>query len=201
MKHIAIFASGKGSNAKKLIQHFRKNSVAKISLLVCNNPNAEVIEVATEEKIPAILITKKDQQNPSWLIATLQNHKIDFIVLAGYLWLIPAEVIKEFPNRIINIHPSLLPKYGGKGMYGMKVHEAVKAAREKQSGITIHLIDKEFDKGEIVFQATVTLDENDSAQTIVQKIQQLEHEHFANEVEKIILNRAYKQTGISNSNN
>lgn len=187
MKHIAIFASGKGSNAKKLIQHFKNSAVAKISLMVCNNPNAEVISIAAEEKIPALLISKEDQQNPSRLISALHNHKIDFIVLAGYLWLIPAEVIKEFPNSIINIHPSLLPKYGGKGMYGMKVHEAVKAAGEKQSGITIHLIDEEFDKGEIVFQASVTLDENDSAKSISQKIQQLEHEHFANEVEKIIL--------------
>ena len=187
-KHIAIFASGKGTNAKKLIDHFRNNSVAEISLIVCNNEKAEVLSISLEEKIPSILISKND--SPQKLISELRNHKIDFIVLSGYLWLIPVEVIKEFPNRIINIHPALLPKFGGKGMYGMKVHEAVKNSGEKKSGITIHFVNEEFDKGEIIFQVEVLLNNSDTPKTISQKIQQLEHEHFANEVEKIILNRA-----------
>ncbi len=184
MKHIAIFASGKGTNAKKLIDHFRNNSEAKISLVACNNEKAEVLSISSIEKIPYLLISKND--SPQRLITELRNHKIDFIVLAGYLWLIPAEVIKEFPHQIINIHPSLLPKFGGKGMYGMKVHEVVKNSGEKKTGITIHFVNEEFDKGEIIFQEDVLIDENDTALIISQKIQRLEHEHFAKEVEKII---------------
>lgn len=184
MKHIAIFASGKGTNAKKIIEHFKKSSDARMSLIVCNNSKAEIISVAAEENISSLLISKND--SPDKLISELRNHKIDFIVLAGYLWLIPAQLIKEFPNRIINIHPALLPKFGGKGMYGMKVHEAVKQSGENKSGITIHLVNEEFDKGKIIFQAEVLLSETDSPQTIAQKVQQLEHEHFAKEIEKII---------------
>jgi phosphoribosylglycinamide formyltransferase-1 len=183
-KHLAIFASGKGTNAKKIISHFKNNAGAQVSLIVCNNPTAEIISIAAEKNIPVVLISKNDSAEK--IISELKNHRIDFIVLAGYLWLIPAEVIKEFPNRIINIHPSLLPKYGGKGMYGMKVHEAVKASRENKTGITIHFVNEEFDSGEIIFQAEVMLNEFDSPQTIAQKVQQLEHEYFAREIEKII---------------
>lgn len=143
-----------------------------------------MLQIASAEKIPSFLISKNDSLQK--LISELRNHQIDFIVLAGYLLLIPAELIKEFPNRIINIHPALLPKFGGKGMYGMKVHEAVKSSEEKKSGITIHFVNEEFDKGKIIFQAEVLLNENDSPQTIAQKVQQLEHEHFAREIEKII---------------
>lgn len=183
-KHLAIFASGKGTNAKKIISHFKNSTGAQVSLIVCSNEKAGIISIAAEENISAILISKND--SPEKLISELKNHRIDLIVLAGYLWLIPAELIKEFPNHIINIHPSLLPKYGGKGMYGMKVHEAVKASGEKKSGITIHFVNEEFDGGEIIFQAEVMLDEFDSPQTIAQKVQQLEHEYFAREIEKII---------------
>ncbi len=187
MKHIAIFASGKGSNALKIWEHFRNHPEIKVVLIVCNNPKAGIIELATDWKIPVLLISKEDQENPEHLLNELQKHKIDWIVLAGYLWLIPEALIKKFPNRIINIHPALLPKYGGKGMYGMKVHEAVKIANEKQTGISIHLIDEEFDKGEIIFQASVMLDENDTPDSIAEKVHQLEHKHFAEEIEKIIL--------------
>lgn len=186
MKHIAIFASGKGSNAKKIQEHFRNHPEIKVELIVCNNPKAGIIELADEWKIPVLMISKDDQKNPEHLLTELQKHKIDWIVLAGYLWLIPEELIKKFPNRIINIHPALLPKYGGKGMYGMKVHEAVKSANEKLTGITIHLIDEEFDKGEIIFQASVMLDENDTPDSIAKKVHHLEHKHFAAEIEKII---------------
>ena len=186
MKHISIFASGKGSNAQKIKQHFSNHPEIKVELIVCNNPKAGIIELAAEWKIPLLMITKEDQKNPQHLLNELLKYKIDWIVLAGYLWLIPELLIKKFPNQIINIHPALLPKYGGNGMYGMKVHEAVKSANEKQTGITIHLIDEEFDKGEIIFQASVLLNENDTPDSIAEKVHQLEHKHFAQEIEKII---------------
>lgn len=186
MKHIAIFASGKGSNAQKIQKHFRYHSEIKLSLIICNNPKAGIIDLAAEWKIPVLMITKDDQKNPERLLSELHKHRIDWIVLAGYLWLIPESLINEFQNRIINIHPALLPKYGGKGMYGMNVHEAVKQANEIETGITIHLIDKEFDKGEMVFQAKVLLNENDTPDSIAQKVHQLEHQHFANVIEQII---------------
>ena len=186
MKHIAIFASGKGSNAQKIQEHFQNHSEIKVVLIVCNNPKAGIIELAADWKIPLLMMSKEDQKNPEHLLNELQKHSINWIVLAGYLWLIPEALINKFPNRIINIHPALLPKYGGKGMYGMKVHEAVKSANEKQTGITIHLIDEEFDKGEIIFQASVVLDEKDTAYSIAEKVHHLEHKHFAEEIEKLI---------------
>lgn len=186
-KNIAIFASGAGSNAKKIIAYFKNSNLAKITLIVCNNSLAGVIKISEKAKIPVLLI-KKDLFNTSGYINELKNHKIDFIVLAGFLWKIPSVLINAFPNKIINIHPALLPSFGGKGMYGNAVHEAVLAAGEKQSGITIHYVDEKYDHGKIIFQSECKLDENESAESLARKIHALEHKYYAIEIEKILKN-------------
>ncbi len=186
-KNIAIFASGTGSNAQKIIGYFKNSDLAKIKLVVCNNPLAGVIKIAENANIPVLLI-RKDLFNSSGYIDELKNHKIDFIVLAGFLWKIPSALINAFPNKIINIHPALLPSFGGKGMYGNAVHDAVLAAGEKQSGITIHYVDEKYDHGKIIFQSECSVDENESAETLAKKIHALEHKYYAIEIEKILKN-------------
>ena len=177
--HIAIFASGAGSNAQKIIDSFRNNPSVKIGLIVCNNPAAGVLSIAAKEKIPSLLIEKKKFYDQDAYLPEIKNHHIDFIVLAGFLLKVPAALINEYQNKIVNIHPALLPKYGGKGMYGSKVHEAVIAAKEKQSGISIHYVDEVYDHGNIIFQATCAVDENETAGSLAQKIHLLEHRHYA----------------------
>lgn len=172
---IAIFASGAGSNAEKLIkekQHY------DIGLIVCNKPGAGVLKIAAENDIPALLIEKEKFFTGDNYLPELRQHQIDFIVLAGFLWKIPVPLIQAYPKKIINIHPALLPKYGGNGMYGSKVHEAVIAAAETESGITIHYVDELYDHGEIIFQATCTVTDTDTAETLAQKIHKLEHTNY-----------------------
>ncbi len=185
MKKIAIFASGNGTNAKKIIDHFKNSDVIKVSLIVCNNPNAGVLKIANEKNIP-ILLVEKNEFLDSGYIKELNNYGIDFIVLAGFLWKLPVILIKAFQGKIINIHPALLPSYGGKGMYGNAVHEAVIRAGEKQSGITIHYVDEIYDNGEIIFQATCPVEENDTAESLAQKIHLLEHRYYPQEIEKLL---------------
>jgi len=188
MKHVAIFASGSGSNAAQLASYFDNHSVIKVSCLVSNRKQAGVFErLSRYKEITPLYIPKDDWNNADVVLGLMQKHEVDYIILAGFLLKIPAYLIQEFPNKIINIHPALLPKYGGKGMYGMHVHEAVKLAKETESGITIHLVNEEFDKGEMVFQASCDVAENDTAEDIASKVQALEHKHFAKEVEKQIL--------------
>ena len=185
MVRIAIFASGNGTNAENLIRHFgQKQGVASISVYT-NNPNAFVIERARKHGIETKLISKKEFYEGQTLIG-LQSSSIDFILLAGFLWLIPASIVQHFKNRMINIHPSLLPKYGGKGMYGKHVHEAVLANGESHSGITIHLVDEEFDRGEILFQHAVQLQPGETVETLEKKIHQLEKKFFPGVVEEYI---------------
>jgi formyltetrahydrofolate-dependent phosphoribosylglycinamide formyltransferase len=176
--NIAIFASGAGSNAQKIIDAFKGNPSARIGLIVCNNPEAGVLDIAAREKIPSLLINKKRFYEEDAYLPELTACQVDFIVLAGFLWKVPVALINHYPNRIVNIHPALLPKYGGKGMYGKKVHEAVIAAREKESGISIHYVDEIYDHGNIIFQATCPVDESDTPDTLAQKIHQLEHRHY-----------------------
>lgn len=185
--HIAIFASGAGSNARKIIDHFKNSSLIKISLIVCNKPGAGVLDIAAKENIPAILIDKEKFFRGNAYTAELKEKEIAFIVLAGFLWKIPAALIKEYPNRIINIHPALLPKYGGKGMYGNNVHAAVIAAGEKESGITIHYVDGHYDNGDIIFQAKCPVLPGDTPDLLAQRIHQLEHEHFPKAIEKLVI--------------
>ena len=175
---IAIFASGAGSNAEQIINHFAASENTKIALIVCNKPGAGVLTIAQYAGIPSLLIEKERFSGGDGYLAELARHKIDFIVLAGFLWKIPVGLIQAYPKKIINIHPALLPKYGGKGMYGSKVHEAVITAGETESGITIHYVDEIYDHGAIIFQATCEVAENDTAASLAQKIHVLEHANY-----------------------
>lgn len=183
---IAIFASGAGSNAQKIIDSFRQGHSVKVSLIVCNKPGAGVLNIAAAENIPSLLIEKDRFYNGNAYLPELQRHHIDFIILAGFLWKVPSALINAYPNKIVNIHPALLPKYGGKGMYGAKVHQAVIAAKEKESGITIHYVDEIYDHGNIIFQATCSLEENDTADTLAQKIHLLEHTHYPEVIGRLL---------------
>lgn len=185
--HIAIFASGAGTNAQKIITHFNKSSIAKVALIVCNNPKAGVLRIATQESIPLLLL-EKNKFLETGNIAELKDHKIDFIVLAGFLWKIPKVLIHAFPNRIVNIHPALLPAYGGKKMYGDAVHSAVINAKEKESGITIHYVDELYDHGKIIFQKSCCINEVDTPETLAKKIHALEHEFYPVKIEEVIKN-------------
>lgn len=185
LKHLVIFASGAGSNAKKTIDFFKQNKKAKVVLIVCNNPNAGVIQIAENEKIPVLQIGKKHFLENGY-IREVKNYDPDLIILAGFLWKIPEIFIKAFPGKIVNIHPALLPGYGGKGMYGMAVHEAVINAGEKQSGITIHYVDEKYDHGEIILQVKCNLDEDETAESLAEKIHKLEHENFAKTIDKLL---------------
>jgi phosphoribosylglycinamide formyltransferase 1 len=184
--NVAIFASGAGSNAQKLIDHFRKHSQIKIALIVCNKPGAGVLTIAQNEKIPSLLIEKEQFFRGNAYVDELKQHNVDFIVLAGFLWKVPVQLVKAFRQRIINIHPALLPNYGGKGMYGRFVHEAVIAAKEAESGISIHYVDELYDHGQLIFQARCTIDATDTPDSLAQKIHALEHEHYPLIVEKVI---------------
>jgi len=184
--HIAIFASGAGSNARKIIEYFENKGLRiKVSLIVCNVPGAGVLEIAEEKGIPSLMINKSDFAANGY-VESLKNAGIDFIVLAGFLWKVPEVLVKAYPKAIINIHPALLPKYGGKGMYGARVHEAVVAAGEKESGITIHWVNEHYDEGAIIFQAKCSIDATDTADTLANKIHALEHAHFAPTIEKLL---------------
>jgi len=175
---VAIFASGKGTNAQKIIDYFRINPDISISLIVCNKSNAGVLSIASKENIPSLIIGKD--------FSEFNVGYVDFIVLAGFLWKIPNNIIKYFPNKIINIHPSLLPKYGGIGMYGNFVHKAVIDNNEIESGITIHYVNNEYDKGDIIYQKRCLIDKNDTIKSLSTKIQNLEHIYYPIIIEKII---------------
>lgn len=192
MNRIAIFASGTGSNAQKIIEGASGNlapgpspkerGVASLSfevaLIVSNKPDAGVLKVAKANKIPALIIDKEKFFHGNGYVDELKNAGIGLIVLAGFLWKIPASLIKAYPKKIINIHPALLPNYGGKGMYGHFVHEAVISSGDKESGITIHYVDELYDHGQIILQAKCSIKPGDTAETLAKKVQQLEHRHF-----------------------
>ncbi len=187
MINIAIFASGSGTNAEGLIQHFAASKEVKIKLVVTNNPDAGVVKRAEAHKKNIHLISKEALTNyTEQIIDFLQTEKVDLIILAGFLLLIPAKIIQAFPKRIINIHPALLPRHGGKGMYGSKVHEAVLKAGEKESGITVHYVDEQYDHGEQILQALCKVEENDTVQSLTKKIHELEYFYFPKAVEKVI---------------
>jgi formyltetrahydrofolate-dependent phosphoribosylglycinamide formyltransferase len=183
---IAIFASGAGSNAQQIINHFRHHPFIRVALIVCNKPGAGVLNIAAKEQIPTLLIEKEKFFRGSGYADELKEKGIDVIILAGFLWKIPVTLLRAWPQRIINIHPALLPAYGGKGMYGMNVHTAVIAAKEKESGITIHYVDEIYDHGEVIFQAKCTVEAQDTPETLAQKIHLLEHLHYPKVIEKWI---------------
>jgi phosphoribosylglycinamide formyltransferase 1 len=196
--NIAIFASGGGSNAEVIIKKLpalllQKNATANIALVLTNNANAAVLKIATENNIPSAIVTlknKTDEEAALAYVPLLKQYKIDFIVLAGYLKKIPTALIKQYPKKIINIHPALLPAYGGAGMYGKHVHEAVILAGEKQSGITIHFVDEVYDHGEIIFQAGCNLEAGETAESLGKKVLALEHKHYSKIIAKAIVSLA-----------
>lgn len=179
MKNIAIFASGGGSNARKIIEYFADSPEVKVALVVSNKKDAGVLEIAKAHNIPTQIIHRQMFYETEELLDILRQLRIDFIVLAGFLWLIPAWLVRAYPRRMVNIHPALLPKYGGKGMYGMHVHEAVRAANESETGITIHYVNEQYDEGAIIFQARCPVAPSDTPADIARKVHELEHRHFS----------------------
>jgi len=186
LKNIAIFASGAGSNAQKIIDHFKHSDIARVSLILCNKPGAGVLQIAEKEGIPAILIEKELFFHTDHYVKLLQQKQTDLVVLAGFLWKVPANLVQAFANRIINIHPALLPRYGGKGMYGHFVHEAVISAGEKESGITIHYVNEKYDDGATILQERCEVLPEDTAASLAQKIQVLEHTWYPVIVERLL---------------
>ncbi len=188
MKNIAIFASGSGSNAEEIIKHFQGSSLAKVALIISNNKNAFVLERAKKFGVEALVYNRKTLNDTTEVDEALAERKIDYIVLAGFMLLFPVRIIKNYPGKIINIHPALLPKHGGKGMYGMHVHQAVVDNHEKESGITIHQVNEHYDEGKIIFQAKCKVEPTDTADDVASKVHQLEYEHYPRVVEEEILN-------------
>jgi len=185
-KRIAIFASGSGSNAQKLMEHFKRSNEIEISLVLTNNAEAYVLQRADNFEIPTHIFDKNEFYKTDEVVDLLKNLEIDFVVLAGFLWLIPKNLIDAYPGRIVNIHPAILPKFGGKGMYGDHVHHAVMAAGETEGGITIHYVDENYDEGEYIYQARYRIDKNDNLEMVKFKGQQLEHQHYPRIVETLV---------------
>lgn len=186
-KRLAIFASGSGSNAEKIAEYFANHPDIVVTLILSNNPQAGVIARARRLHIPVVLFDRKTFYDTPKVIEILQNEHIDLVVLAGFMMLIPEAMVQAFPNKIVNIHPALLPKYGGKGMYGHFVHEAVVAAQEPESGISIHYVNERYDEGNIIFQATCPVMPDDMPEDVARKVQVLEHQHYPEVVEKLLL--------------
>jgi phosphoribosylglycinamide formyltransferase-1 len=186
MERIAILASGKGSNADRLCHYFRNHPTVHIHLIVCDRETAGVYEVAREHGIPSVHLSPELRKTPGGLLNLLQAHRITFVILAGYLRLIPEDVVKAFPGRIINLHPALLPKFGGRGMHGMHVHEAVHAAGERETGITVHFVNEQYDEGAIIAQFRTAIESGDTPQRIAEKIAALEAEHFAQTADGVL---------------
>ena len=186
MVHIAIFASGSGTNAQNIIEYFSGRNDITVSLVLSNKEDAYVLKRAQMLNVPSIVFSPKELKETDIVETKLLENKIDFIVLAGFLLMVPAKLIKKFPDKIINIHPALLPKYGGKGMYGEHVHEAVLANGEKESGISIHYINEKYDEGNIIFQERCKVQINDTPETLATRIHELEHKYFPQVIEKVI---------------
>ena len=184
MLRIVIFASGSGTNAENIIKHFKNSSLATTTWVISNNAKAGVLERAKKLGVPSKICNKKEMLTESFL--DFLKKEADFIVLAGFLLKVPETIIKAFPNGIVNIHPALLPKYGGKGMYGMNVHEAVVANSEPVTGITIHYVNEHYDEGAIIFQKSVALTKSDNAAEVASKIHVLEQENFPHVIEQIL---------------
>ena len=187
---LCIFASGRGSNAEKIIEYFGTSSQITIDLIVTNKKTAKVLDLALQHQISQYVIGGKETfLNTDGLLSTLRDKGITHIILAGFLWLIPKYLIEAFPDKIINIHPALLPKYGGIGMYGMNVHKAVKENKETESGITIHLVNEKYDEGKQLRQASCAIAPTDSADQIAQKVLALEHHHYPRAIEEYLLSK------------
>ena len=186
MINIAIFASGSGTNAENIIKYFKSNNQININLILSNKKEAFVLKRAEKYNIPYFVFTKEEFYKSEKILKKLKEYNIDFVVLAGFLLLIPANIINNYKNKIVNIHPALLPKYGGKGMYGNNVHKAVKLNNETETGITIHYVNEKYDEGAIIFQAKCNIDVDDSIEKIADKVHKLEYKYFPVIIEKIL---------------
>ena len=185
MKRIVIFASGSGSNAENIILHFKNKSQGNVIAVLTNNPYAKVLERAENQNVSTVIFDK-NELNDGTVLEKLEALKPDLIVLAGFLLMFPAAIIAHYPDKIINVHPALLPKYGGKGMYGMNVHKTVLENKEKETGISIHYVNEHYDEGAIIFQASVNIEDCTTPEAIAEKIHHLEHEHFPKVIEQLI---------------
>lgn len=191
MQHIAIFASGSGSNAEQITQHFAASTDVKVALILTNNPQAGVIERARRgfgcgQHVPVLVFDRPAFRQTNRVVELLQRQHIDLIVLAGFMWLVPPTLVQAFAGRIVNIHPALLPKFGGKGMYGSHVHEAVVAAGERESGITIHFVNEHYDEGQVIFQAVCPVLPTDTPDDVADKVHQLEYAHYPRVIREVL---------------
>ena len=186
MKNIAVFASGSGTNAEKLFEKFQDHSQARVALLLTNNPNAGVLIRARKFGVPTEIFSRNTLQTTDQVLTILQAHSIDLIVLAGFMLKVPENLIRAFPNRMVNIHPALLPAYGGKGMYGSHVHEAVVAAGERETGISIHYVNEHYDEGRMILQVSCSVAPGDTAEDVAAKVHRLEHQYYPEVVEELV---------------
>lgn len=186
MKRIAIFASGTGTNAEVIIRHFELHPAAQVTLLVSNKADSGAVRIARDHGVEWMVIDREEFYSEKSIVEELKVRGIDLIVLAGFLWLIPESLIKAYPNKIVNIHPALLPKFGGKGMYGQFVHRAVLASGEKESGVTIHHVNEKFDDGTHIAQFRCPVEPGDTVDSLAKKVQELEHAHFARTIESLL---------------
>ena len=184
--NIAVFASGSGSNCENLIRHFADSNVARVAVVVCNKPDAYVLERARKLGVPSVVVTRQELQQPEVVMPLVEKYQIGFVALAGFLPIVPDYLINAFPRRMVNIHPSLLPKFGGKGMWGHHVHEAVKAAGETETGMTVHYVTSQCDGGDIVAQFRTPLDPADTPDDIAAKEHVLEMKYFPQVVEELV---------------
>ena len=189
MKKIVLFASGSGSNAEKIVLHFKEKEDAKIIKIFTNNPNAKVLDRALSLQVPTLIFNKQELIEGK-ILEQLNQIQPDLIVLAGFLWKFPESIIKKYPNKVINIHPALLPNFGGKGMYGMHVHQAVLDHKKTETGITIHYVNEQYDEGEFIFQKSVNIEDCQTAEAIANKVHNLEHQYFPLVIEKLITNHS-----------
>lgn len=185
MKKIVIFASGSGSNAENIILHFKNKSQGTVVAVLTNNPHAKVLQRAENQKVETIIFDKTELSE-GVVLQKINEIQPDLIVLAGFLLMFPAEIIAQYPNRVINVHPALLPKYGGKGMYGMNVHKAVLEHKDKETGISIHYVNEHYDEGAIIFQTSVNVEDCTTPEEIAEKIHELEHKHFPLVIEQLL---------------
>jgi phosphoribosylglycinamide formyltransferase-1 len=186
MPRLAVFASGNGSNAQRIAEYFSGHPSVSVCLVLSNKPDAFVLERAVKLGIPTMVFNRDSFYETGQVLETLRSYRIDYLVLAGFLWLIPQKIISAFPGKILNIHPALLPGFGGKGMYGMKVHQAVIDSGEHESGITIHYVDENYDEGRIIFQAKCPVSEDDTAESLAEKVHELEYRWFAEVIEGVV---------------
>lgn len=197
MKHIAIFASGSGSNAENIVRYFSNKIIANVTLILSNKREAYVLKRAEALNVKSVFFEHKDFYSTGKVLDMLKENKIDFIVLAGFLWLVPKDILREYKGRIVNIHPALLPFYGGKGMYGDRVHRSVISNKDTESGITIHHVNEFYDQGDIIFQARCRVDPEDTPESLAVKVHALEYEHYPRVIEKLISEISEKEDSES----